>query len=107
MMPTSARPGPSACPCCSARRTPCCKPSSGRASSSPSRCWGSTRTTAASSSTSCFSTAVSGRRSPSRGRTANKNDQCYVEQKNGLVVRHLVGYDRFEGEQAYRQLAEL
>jgi hypothetical protein len=42
-----------------------------------------------------------------RGRTANKNDQCYVEQKNGSVVRHLVGYDRFEGEQAYRQLAEL
>jgi len=23
-----------------------------------------------------------------RGRTANKNDQCYVEQKNGSVVRH-------------------
>lgn len=42
-----------------------------------------------------------------RGRTAHKNDQCYVEQKNGLVVRHLVGYDRFAGEQAYRQLAEL
>src|SRR4051794_7883935 len=42
-----------------------------------------------------------------RGRTANKNDQCYVEQKNGSVVRHLVGYDRFEGEHAYRQLAEL
>jgi hypothetical protein len=42
-----------------------------------------------------------------RGRTANKNDQCYVEQKNGSVVRHLVGYDRFEGERGYRQLAEL
>jgi hypothetical protein len=42
-----------------------------------------------------------------RGRTANKNDQCFVEQKNGSVVRQLVGYDRFEGEQAYRQLAEL
>jgi hypothetical protein len=42
-----------------------------------------------------------------RGRTANKNDQCFVEQKNGSVVRHLVGYDRFEGERAYRQLAEL
>src|SRR5215207_6332319 len=41
------------------------------------------------------------------GRTANKNDQCYVEQKNGSVVRHLVGYDRFEGERGYRQLAEL
>ena len=42
-----------------------------------------------------------------RGRTANKNDQCFVEQKNGSVVRALVGYDRFEGEHAYRQLAEL
>jgi hypothetical protein len=42
-----------------------------------------------------------------RGRTANKNDQCYVEQKNGSVVRQLVGYDRLEGEHAYRQLAEL
>ncbi len=42
-----------------------------------------------------------------RGRTANKNDQCFVEQKNGAVVRQLVGYDRFEGERAYRQLTEL
>ncbi len=42
-----------------------------------------------------------------RGRVAKKNDQCFVEQKNGSVVRQLVGYDRFEGEQAYCQLAEL
>lgn len=42
-----------------------------------------------------------------RGRAYRKNDQCYVEQKNGSVVRQLVGYDRFEGERAYRQLAEL
>lgn len=42
-----------------------------------------------------------------RGRVANKNDQCWVEQKNGSVVRQLVGYDRFEGERAYRQLGEL
>ncbi len=42
-----------------------------------------------------------------RGRVANKNDQCFVEQKNGSVVRQLVGYDRFEGERTYRQLAEL
>jgi len=42
-----------------------------------------------------------------RGRAYRKNDQCYVEQKNGSVVRHLVGYDRFTGERAYRQLAEL
>jgi hypothetical protein len=38
---------------------------------------------------------------------ANKNDQCYVEQKNGNVVRQLVGYDRFEGERACRQMTEL
>jgi hypothetical protein len=42
-----------------------------------------------------------------RGRAYRKNDQCYVEQKNGAVVRQLVGYDRLEGERAYRQLAEL
>jgi len=42
-----------------------------------------------------------------RGRAYRKNDQCFVEQKNGAVVRQLVGYDRFEGEQSYRQLAEL
>jgi hypothetical protein len=42
-----------------------------------------------------------------RGRARKKNDQCFVEQKNGSIVRHLVGYDRFEGEMAYRQLTEL
>jgi hypothetical protein len=42
-----------------------------------------------------------------RGRTGKKNDQCFVEQKNGSIVRQLVGYDRFEGEAAYRQLSEL
>jgi hypothetical protein len=42
-----------------------------------------------------------------RGRAYRKNDQCYVEQKNGAIVREFVGYDRFEGERAYRQLTEL
>jgi hypothetical protein len=42
-----------------------------------------------------------------RGRAYKKNDQCYVEQKNGVVVRQLVGYDRFEGSRAYQQLGEL
>ncbi len=42
-----------------------------------------------------------------RGRAYRKNDQCYIEQKNGAIVRQLVGYDRFEGERAYRQLTEL
>src|SRR3989441_3920631 len=42
-----------------------------------------------------------------RGRPYLKNDQCFVEQKNGAVVRQVVGYDRLVGEQAYRQLTEL
>jgi hypothetical protein len=42
-----------------------------------------------------------------RGRVARKNDQCFVEQKNGSIVRQFVGYDRFEGEYACRQLGEL
>jgi hypothetical protein len=42
-----------------------------------------------------------------RGRPRRSNDQCYVEQKNGQIVRQVVGYDRFEGEFAYRQLTEL
>jgi hypothetical protein len=42
-----------------------------------------------------------------RGRPRRSNDQCYVEQKNGQIVRQVVGYDRFTGEQACRQLTEL
>jgi hypothetical protein len=42
-----------------------------------------------------------------RGREGLKNDQCHVEQKNGAIVRQVVGYDRLEGERAYRQLGEL
>ncbi len=42
-----------------------------------------------------------------RGRPRKSNDQCYVEQKNGQIVRQVVGYDRFTGELAYRQLTEL
>jgi hypothetical protein len=42
-----------------------------------------------------------------RGRVHRKNDQCYVEQKNGAIVRQFVGYDRYEGQLAYRQLIEL
>ena len=42
-----------------------------------------------------------------RGRPYVKNDQCFVEQKNGSIVRQVVGYDRLVGEHAYRQLTEL
>jgi hypothetical protein len=41
------------------------------------------------------------------GRPQRSNDQCYVEQKNGQIVRQVVGYDRFTGELSYRQLTEL
>ena len=41
-----------------------------------------------------------------RSHAYQKNDQCFVEQKNGAVVRQFVGYDRFEGEPAYHQLVE-
>ena len=42
-----------------------------------------------------------------RGRAYRKNDQCDVEQKNGSIVRQIVGYDRFEGELAYHHRAEV
>jgi hypothetical protein len=42
-----------------------------------------------------------------RGRPEVKNDQCFVEQKNGAIVRQVVGYDRLEGERAYQQVMEL
>ena len=42
-----------------------------------------------------------------RGREGLKNDQCFVEQKNGAIVRQVVGYDRLEGEHTYRQLGEV
>jgi hypothetical protein len=42
-----------------------------------------------------------------RSRPYKKNDQCHVEQKNGSIVRRMVGYDRFEGRDACRQLAAL
>lgn len=42
-----------------------------------------------------------------RGRAYRKNDQCFVEQKNGSIVRQVVGYDRYDGQEALRQLNEL
>jgi hypothetical protein len=34
-----------------------------------------------------------------RSRAYKKNDQAHVEQKNWSVVRHLIGYDRFETQE--------
>ena len=42
-----------------------------------------------------------------RARPYRKNDQAHVEEKNGSVVRRLVGYDRYEGKVAWRALSAL
>lgn len=42
-----------------------------------------------------------------RCRPYRKNDQAHVEQKNGAVVRRIVGYRRYEGLEAAATLAEL
>jgi hypothetical protein len=42
-----------------------------------------------------------------RSRAYHKNDQAWVEQKNGAVVRRLVGYERFSGVVAGQALAHL
>lgn len=42
-----------------------------------------------------------------RSRPYRKNDQAWVEQKNGAVVRRLVGYGRLEGIAAGHALARL
>lgn len=42
-----------------------------------------------------------------RSRPYRKNDQAFVEQKNGAVVRRLVGYGRLQGVAAVEALARL
>jgi len=42
-----------------------------------------------------------------RCRPYRKNDQAFVEQKNGAVVRRMIGYRRFEGLEAATLLAQL
>lgn len=39
-----------------------------------------------------------------KSRPYKKNDQCYVEQKNGAVVRKLTGHERYAGMKAVRIL---
>src|ERR1700748_1130701 len=43
----------------------------------------------------------------SRSRPYRKNDQAWIEQKNGAVVRKLLGYRRFEGLAAARAITRL
>jgi hypothetical protein len=42
-----------------------------------------------------------------RSRPYKKNDQAHVEEKNGSIIRKLVGYDRYEGLDAYAALSKL
>jgi hypothetical protein len=42
-----------------------------------------------------------------RARAYPKNDQAWVEQKNGAIVRRLVGYGRFEGLESVQMLTRL
>jgi len=42
-----------------------------------------------------------------RSRSYKKNDSCHVEQKNGNVVRRLVGYDRYASRVAFQCLERL
>ena len=42
-----------------------------------------------------------------RSRAYRKNDQAWIEQKNGSVIRRFVGYDRFAGIVAGQALATL
>ncbi|WP_157267150.1 hypothetical protein [Azohydromonas aeria] len=42
-----------------------------------------------------------------RARAYRKNDQAWVEQKNGAIVRRLVGYGRFEGLESVQMLTKL
>ena len=42
-----------------------------------------------------------------RSRPWKKNDSAHVEQKNGAVVRQLIGYERFAAKAAYAQLARV
>ena len=42
-----------------------------------------------------------------RGRARHSNDNCFVEQKNGDVVRKTVGYARFEGDEVFAALQKV
>ncbi len=42
-----------------------------------------------------------------RSRSYKKNDSCHIEQKNGNVVRRLIGYDRLASKPAYECLGRI
>ena len=44
---------------------------------------------------------------PSRSRPNKKNDNCYVEQRNLVIVRKYVGYERYDCQEAVTAMNEL
>ena len=69
---------------------------------------GSTSTTTARSSTTRWSDYCRDNKIElTRCRAYKKNDQAWIEQKNGAVVRRMVGYGRLEGAQTAAVLNEL
>jgi hypothetical protein len=42
-----------------------------------------------------------------RSRSYKKNDSCHVEQKNGQVVRRLIGYDRYSNRASFDSLGRV
>lgn len=42
-----------------------------------------------------------------RSREYRKNDQAHVEEKNGSIVRRIIGYERYEGEHSWQILHSL
>lgn len=42
-----------------------------------------------------------------RSREYRKNDQAHVEEKNGSIVRRLIGYERYEGIESWQRLSTL
>jgi hypothetical protein len=52
---------------------------------------------------SCYRTGLTFTRS----RAYHKNDSAQVEQKNGAIVRALIGHDRFARQRAYAQFARV
>lgn len=42
-----------------------------------------------------------------RCRPCQKNDQCFVEQKNWSIVRRTIGYQRYESEAAQQCMEEI
>jgi hypothetical protein len=42
-----------------------------------------------------------------RARSYKKNDSCHVEQKNGNIVRRVIGYDRYSSRQSLETLNQI